>query len=138
VSETSEREAAQRENIRKYAWKPGQSGNPKGRPPREHTLTTLLVDELKRIPGEVDGKPNEKTWEQLLAEALPPCALKCLKRGDIRAFAFIVERVEGRTPERVDITSGGDPVGRDIKVPPRTLRDAVAIVAAARAPGSPN
>ena len=30
-------------------WKPGESGNPRGRPPKQESLTSLLKEELDRI-----------------------------------------------------------------------------------------
>ncbi len=40
-------------------WRPGQSGNPKGRTRKDLTLTTLLKEELEKVaPGDKQGR----TW----------------------------------------------------------------------------
>ena len=99
----------QNRNLNKGRWGKGQSGNPKGRPKKEHTLTSLLKDELKKAPKLTDkgGKKNTKTWEQLLAEALPAAAYKALLKGDMRPYTLILERVEGKVPQPLTGKEGG-------------------------------
>jgi len=85
---------------------PGNNANPNGRPKKTACLTSLLVDELKKKPKLKDGqgKANDKTWAQLLAEALPAAAYKALLKGDIKPYALILERVEGKVPQAIEAT----------------------------------
>jgi hypothetical protein len=92
-----------------HRWAKGTSGNLKGRPRKEHTLVSLLKEELEKAPKLTDkgGKKNTKTWAQLLAEALPAAAYKALLKGDTRPYALILERVEGKVPQALTGQGGG-------------------------------
>ena len=56
-------------------WKPGQTGNPKGRPPGQSEITRLRASIAEHIPSIVD---------QLVTAA---------KAGDVQAARLILERV---------------------------------------------
>jgi len=95
------------------SFKKGEVHNPNGRPKKTACLTSLLVDELKKKPKLKDGqgKANDKTWAQLLAEALPAAAYKALLKGDIKPYALILERVEGKVPQAIEATGkDGGPI----------------------------
>jgi hypothetical protein len=76
-------------------WKPGQSGNPKGRPPRWLCLTSLVLDKLEANNGE---KAKE------LAEA----AIKQAIDGNSSALKEIWERIDGKVPDHVVVESEAD------------------------------
>lgn len=74
-------------------FRPGQSGNPGGRPKK-----LPITDALRRILG---GKlpasvPKASTGEDLVAFAL----IKKAVGGDLRAIAEIADRTEGKATER--------------------------------------
>ena len=73
-------------------WRPGQSGNPKGRPPMPD-LRAVLQDAL--------GRPRKDGRTELAAvvEAL----LTRAQAGDVRAAELLLERAFGRTPQRADV-----------------------------------
>ena len=73
---------------------PGQSGNPKGRPPGERKL-------LERMFGET-GEQLYRELEAQLADKTTPKKLRC----DI-AF-FLIERLHGKAPQHVDVDAGSD------------------------------
>lgn len=75
-------------------FKPGQSGNPGGRPRSQ--LNALLSQYLR-------GKDGRKAREQKLVEKI--CALALA--GDMRAAALIWDRMEGKGPEMSDPLSNG-------------------------------
>jgi hypothetical protein len=86
----------------------GQVANPRGRPRKEYCLTTLLQAELKK-KARVKGY-HDKTWAQILAEALPREAHKALvKRGDIRPYALLIERADGKVTQPLS-GEGGQPL----------------------------
>ena len=79
----------------------GKSGNPKGRPKKDVSITSILKDKLDTVPEiEVNGQPNKKTWRDLIAEAM----LTKSAEGDIRTIQELLNRVEGRVIEKVEQT----------------------------------
>ena len=79
----------------KTAWKPGQSGNPKGRAKKGETLTDILLEVGKKKIGKKDQK-------LLLAEKAWDLALK--NDGDLKAIQFIFERIDGK-PVQTQLTA---------------------------------
>lgn len=83
-------------------FKPGKSGNPKGRPPKRNCLTSLLKDAVQETCPQDKEK---RTWSEILTERL----LKMASKGDLRAMRLIFEYVEGKpkqepgTPDEVTI-----------------------------------
>jgi len=71
-------------------FKPGQSGNPTGRPPGSRSIKTRLRELLERT--ELGGRqlPDGKQIADLVTEEIAKGALK----GDFRFLQFIVENVE--------------------------------------------
>ena len=75
-------------------WKPGQSGNPKGRPPKNISLTSLLKAEIVKI------NPSDKkrrTWGELIVLATIQHAIK----GNATALKEVWERIDGKAPQIV-------------------------------------
>ena len=68
-------------------WKPGQSGNPGGRPKKRS-----ISDELERLLDEEAPKSGGKLWAVVIAEAL----LRKARKGDVRAIAELANRIEGK------------------------------------------
>ena len=76
-------------------WKPGQSGNPMGRPPKHECLTSLLKEELDRIgPGDKRGR----TWRELIVLA----TLELARKGHPVALREIWQRADGRLPQAIE------------------------------------
>lgn len=98
ISENKDRSAeiaAKYPNLRPF--KPGQSGNPGGRPKK----ITKIVDHLlnQKLPND----KKQRTYVEALAEA----ALKrAIKKSD-KALEQIWDRVEGRVPLAVTGDGGG-------------------------------
>ncbi len=81
------------QNLKPF--RPGQSGNPGGRPRRGKFANVLesLAEEL------VPDDPKRRTRKKLLADQIFLQAAK----GNVQAFAEIVNRVEGKAVQRVDL-----------------------------------
>ena len=109
---------------------PGNNANPNGRPKKTACLTSLLVDELKKKPKLKDGqgKANDKTWAQLLAEALPAAAYKALLKGDIKPYALILERGEGKVAQPLS-GANGEPLSLNIVVNSKETKDTLDSIA---------
>jgi len=75
-------------------FKPGQSGNPGGRP-----KTRELTEMLRAVCNEIDPK-SRKSFFQLAAESL----LREVFAGDVQAFKELADRVEGRTVQQVELS----------------------------------
>ncbi len=65
-------------------WKPGESGNPNGRPPKDEALTDIL---------------RSKIDKESLAEKLIELAME---NGDLAAIKYVYDRVDGRPKETID------------------------------------
>jgi Family of unknown function (DUF5681) len=72
-------------------WKPGQSGNPKGRPIK-HPITTALQESLSE-------ESAKEIAEVLIARAAG---------GDLDAARFIADRLEGKAIARTESGGPGD------------------------------
>jgi hypothetical protein len=75
-------------------WKPGQSGNPKGRPPKLISITSQLKEHLCEI-----DEATEKTKAEIIVEKLIDLALA----GNLEAIKEIMNRVDGKVVERHEI-----------------------------------
>ncbi len=78
-------------------WKPGQSGNPGGRPKRSPLAEACR--ELLSLP--VPGDPDGRSYAELIALSLAKKALK----GDVRAAQELADRAEGRPRQAIEIES---------------------------------
>jgi Family of unknown function (DUF5681) len=97
-------------------WRPGQSGNPNGRPKKEACLTTLLKEELERpvtdqnLLKTVGAKVGDVTWAQMIAIAL----IRKAAKGNERAAEIIFDRAEGKVrPSPVFEPTEAQPVDYD-------------------------
>jgi hypothetical protein len=99
-------------------WKPGESGNPKGRPKKYvlglrkegyklseindtiQALMTMGVDELKHI-WESD---KSNVLEKMVAGAIR----KSLEKGNLDSVETLLNRVYGKPKQEMDITTGGE------------------------------
>ena len=77
-------------------FKPGQSGNPNGRPKKLPDLEKLLV----RVLG--SEEENKTGWEVII-EALQKKAAK----GDVKAAELLLSRGYGKARQTVDLNHGG-------------------------------
>jgi hypothetical protein len=79
-------------------FKPGQSGNPKGRPTGTKNLATDLEEELsQKITVTEGGKQQETTKQRAMLKSLFAKALK----GDTRAAGVLINLIIGLEQSRV-------------------------------------
>ncbi len=93
-----------RDDLRKYTWKAGQSGNPSGKIKGTKNLSTQLkeildleIEGIDTISGETISAPVRYFLNnRLLRNAL---------NGDNRALQEIYDRLEGKPKQKLDITA---------------------------------
>jgi hypothetical protein len=75
-------------------FKPGQSGNPHGRPRKGKTLTDILEKELRRKQVKVRDSDGDIliTGKEAAARKLLQLALS----GDVGALKYIFDRIDGK------------------------------------------
>ena len=96
-------------------WQKGVSGNPNGRKTKDFTLTSLLKEELDKIP---QGEKQGRTWRQLLVLAWLTGALKQ------PALLFeLLNRLEGRPvqPIQLDIRREVERIAEESGLDPNTV-----------------
>ena len=81
------------EDIQKYKFKPGQSGNPKGKPKGALSLTTILRNRLEAN----ENAKAIKTIERLLtiSESVDD-------RVALQAIDAIMDRIDGKARQTID------------------------------------
>ncbi len=79
-------------------FKPGQSGNPKGRK-KGKTLTTILREALDKT--DIGGKPIPNGWTA--AEYFVQIMISLACKGDPLMIKEIFNRIDGKVPNRVEI-----------------------------------
>lgn len=89
------------------AWKPGQSGNPKGRPSKEKIYPPVIREILDaktfdisiKINGE-EKKLNIKSSKPLIYATVLSMIDQAIK-GNVNAFRELVNRVDGRAIQHI-------------------------------------
>ena len=97
------------DNIKGHEFKPGQSGNPAGRPPgipNSKTRYKRLLELTSKKENPVTKELEEFTQLELMDMAVFNKALK----GDLASYKEIMDRLEGKAPASMDVTSGGEAI----------------------------
>jgi uncharacterized protein DUF5681 len=77
-------------------FKPGQSGNPKGRPKGSKNFATILQQQLtKKITITVDGKPRRMTVQEVIARRLATDSMK----GTTKAMELLIRLTSAKSDE---------------------------------------
>lgn len=99
-------------------WKPGQSGNPNGRPKKNPVTEALKVFLDQPVPVKYIRQMKRKgltlepnaTWRDVIGYA----QLIEASKGNTKAFIAIADRIEGKPKQKIEID--GQPSGIDITV----------------------
>lgn len=87
----------ERDKLGRYI--PGQTGNPAGRPKKDHTFTEIL-----RSVGDLPRTPEGKARKYEIAEILWDLAMK----GDKQAIRLVYNRVDGMPHQSVGVKVAQD------------------------------
>jgi len=92
-------------NLRPKPWKPGQSGNPKGRPKKGEAIAPILRELLDADTVTLTIKKGRKKKDLTIRCDLPLKYAICIAQidkallGDTKAFKEIVDRVDGKAKQ---------------------------------------
>tara|TARA_Y100001973_G_C5185344_1_gene327476 strand:- start:362 stop:691 length:330 start_codon:yes stop_codon:yes gene_type:complete len=94
--------------LTEHQWKPGQSGNPNGRP-----KTDSITLAIRRLMAQgVDGQP--------LYDAIARVAVQKALRGDHRFWTYVIERCDGKVADALQQSGAVEVVVRyEDQVPER-------------------
>jgi len=90
---------------KEFQWKPGQSGNPKGRP--KFSLVSILKELLQEVP---EGKKEMK------AKVLMREAIEKAMKGDTFMLRDIINRIDGMPRQGIDLGLGEEIDGIEVKI----------------------
>jgi hypothetical protein len=82
-------------------WKPGESGNPKGRKLGARNRKTVILDAIERIGKAKNIDPAE------LEDAIQAVGIEKAFRGSFFHYEAISDGLYGKLTDKVDVTSGG-------------------------------
>ena len=111
MSEEKQTNADQQRGIKAYRFKKGQSGNPKGRPPKARAIPDILA----RITSEDVPEPllskMQQTFRQMpddptILEAILRVVVSKAIKGEPWAVVFIAERLEGKVRDTLKVEGG--------------------------------
>jgi len=89
-------ENKQDKNRKPGTFKPGQSGNPKGRPPKGYSITEWFREMLASDPQ--------------IKDELGSAILQKAKSGDVTAMKLVWNYLDGMPQQKMDVTSDGKPL----------------------------
>lgn len=95
-----------KEDIIEHQFKKGQSGNPAGRPkgvPNTKTRLQRILNLIEEHKNPVTGELEKFT----VAELLDMQQVIKARKGDTRAYQILLDRLEGRPQQSVDMTTNG-------------------------------
>jgi len=103
-------------------FKPGQSGNPKGRPRNLISQAMKAVMQDKTLVKHTDGRGRRKNSTMTMAEAIARGLAKRAKAGNVAAAELLLERVEGKIAAKIQIE------GKREQLSDATAQELVAVV----------
>lgn len=90
----------QHQNTKKMAtpasWKPGQSGNPLGRPKKDWTWKDLFVDAAEEMKETKQGRMQVK---RIIAKRLFHMAMQ----GNVQAIKEVIDRMDGKAIDKQEV-----------------------------------
>lgn len=113
---------AREDNLRPVSWKPGQSGNPKGKPKGTKSISTFL---RKLLDKEISAPRGSElaSGKITVAERLALSLISQANLGNIRAAVEILDRTEGKVKDVVEQTNKNDLPSWLVDMAPKPIKD---------------
>ena len=95
---------ANEDNIKKYEFKKGQSGNPKGRPVGSKNRSSIVkkcLETVEKAKNPISGELEDLSQEDMITLAI----LKKARTGDVRAYKELMDSLYGTAKDTIDINA---------------------------------
>lgn len=102
--------------------KKGEVRNPKGRGkgvPNAKTRYQRILNLIEKVKNPVTGEIEEFT----VAEIMDMKIMQKARSGDLPAYKEIMDRLEGKAAQSVDVTSDGEKISNMIYMPAKKSED---------------
>lgn len=77
-----------------HLWKPGQSGNPAGKPKGARHFSTLIKEAITKVANDTGTSDDILIIQALVAKA---------KDGDLKAVDMVLDRVDGKAEQTINL-----------------------------------
>ena len=77
-----------------HLWKPGQSGNPAGKPKGARHVSTLMKEAITAVATDTGTSDDILIIQALVAKA---------KDGDLKAVDMVLDRVDGKAEQTINL-----------------------------------
>ena len=104
------------------SFKPGESGNPDGKPKGTLNFKTRakwLLEATEEITHPVTGKKVTIS----IADQIDVALIRAARKGESWAVKEVLDRLEGKSAQAVDITSDGEKISNMIYMPAKKSED---------------
>ena len=105
------------DNLKGKGWKPGQSGNPNGRPPKGEAWADVANELLNSKEIDITMKMANGKVKRLSLEsdksfrhAVIVGMIKEAMNGNVQAAKELADRTEGKSKERREVTNKVEPI----------------------------
>lgn len=100
MEENNEKITDKRLDNLKEPWKPGQSGNPEGRPKGQRNYATIYREALIKL-AEMNGMDAEQMETDILLKGLAGA-----RKGDYRFYKDLLDRLHGQPVKKTELVDG--------------------------------
>jgi hypothetical protein len=101
MEESKGTDKKQCDSSKPWLFKPGESGNPNGRPMGVKNFTTKIRDALLKIAVDDEGKKTDYTYEQALVKTVLE---KAIKGKDPNMIKLMWNYLDGMPSQQIDFT----------------------------------
>lgn len=77
-----------------HLWKPGQSGNPAGKPKGARHFSTLIKEAITKVAEDTGTSDDKEIVKALVMKA---------KQGDLKAVDMVLDRVDGKAEQTINL-----------------------------------
>ena len=85
-------------HLKPHRFKPGQSGNPTGRPKGSYSLVRIMRQMIREPYKGPDAKKGETQGHRIIRAAIEQAA-----KGNNKHLITLLERLEGKVPDRLSV-----------------------------------